>query len=233
MSSRVKWRARAKAALQSYFRRRSFPRITLTLLLAITGAVGFFISYLLLRLGMEHMWARYPIAVLVSYAVLLSLIRVWVEIERARFDPADAEVENTAVEDWDGSTLTHGSSRSSWDYLDFPSGIDVFEADDGCLPAILVLVVVTLVTIVFVTIAAAPALIAEVFLDAFIVAVLYRRLRIAQREHWLGTALRKTWLAAFATALALALGGWALEQAAPGARSIGKAIEQIRSGELP
>ncbi len=49
MSSDPNWRARAKAALEAYFRRRSFPRLTLGLLLLITGFVGFLVSFGLLR----------------------------------------------------------------------------------------------------------------------------------------------------------------------------------------
>lgn len=230
MDATEKWRARVRNALEAYFRRRSFPRITLSLVLIITGAFGFLISYGMLRLGVEHMWGRYPIAVLASYVFLLVLIRLWIEVERARFDPADADIAKASEENWDGSTLTHAPRHSWWDYFDLPS-VDWLDWDEGCLPGILFLVVVALAAVLVFTLAAAPLLIAEVFLDAFLVTVLYRRLRIAQTEHWLGTALRKTGGAALITALALALGGWVLEELAPGARSIGKAIEQLRSGE--
>ena len=74
---------------------------------------------------------------------------------------------------------------------------------------------------------AAPGLLAEVFIDAFIVSALYRHLRIATEGNWLGTAVRKTWLLAFATAALLCLAGWCLEMLAPGAHSIGPAIEKL------
>ena len=229
VTGKTKWRSRAKAALESYFYRRSFPRITLTLLLLITGAAGFLISYGMLRAGVLHMWIRYPVAVLVSYALLLGLIRIWVEIERARFDPLDADIEGTSV-DCDGPRFAslRGSDGSWFDWLDLPS--PDLDWGEGCLAAIVLMVLVGLVLVLVTTIAAAPTLIAEVFLDAFIVTVLYRRLRVAQKEHWLGTALRKTIGRALLTALLLGIGGWALEMMAPGAHSIGKAIEQIRSG---
>ncbi len=69
------WRSRARASLEAYFRRRSFPRLTLSLLLLLTGLTGFLISYAMLELGMQHMWVRYPIATLGSYCLLLALIR--------------------------------------------------------------------------------------------------------------------------------------------------------------
>jgi len=80
------------------------------------------------------------------------------------------------------------------------------------------------------TLAATPALLAEVFVDVFIVSVFYRRLRIAAQEHWLGTALRKTWWLALIGAGLLALLGSILETAAPGSRSIGPAIQKILRG---
>ena len=67
------------------------------------------------------------------------------------------------------------------------------------------------------------------FLDAFLVSVLYRRLKIAAREHWLGTAIRKTWLLVFIAAALLSVGGFALELLAPNTHSIGKAIHYLRN----
>jgi hypothetical protein len=49
----------------------------------------------------------------------------------------------------------------------------------------------------------------------------------SQRGNWLGTAVRKTWLLAFAAAALLCLAGWCLEMLAPGAHSIGPAIEKL------
>jgi hypothetical protein len=226
------WRGRAKARLEAYFRRKSFPRLTLSLLLLVTGLAGFLVSYGLLLAGVDHMWLRYPVAVVVSYAALLGLIGVWVEVERRRFDAAEADVDQEVATDAQPTRWSEVGDGSWFDLLDFADA-DVFDCDEGCLPAILGLVVIALGAVLVSTIAAAPALIAEVFLDAFLVAVLYRRLRVAQKEHWLGTALRKTWFAAIVTAGALALGGWTLEQMAPGARSIGKAVEQLRHGAKP
>lgn len=59
-----KWRKRATAALEAYFESRSYPRSMVTLLLFLAGAAGFLVSDGLLRGGVEHMWMRYPIAVL-------------------------------------------------------------------------------------------------------------------------------------------------------------------------
>lgn len=228
MRTKDDWQPRAKAKLTSYFSRRSFPRVALSLVLSLTGIVGFLLSYGMLRLGIDRMSVRYPIAVLVSYAVLLGLVRLWVEIEKSRFAPEEADIE--APIDVEPRAFPYSRSHGSWfDGLDLP--VDLVDGDDGCVIMIAIAAVILALTALVVSVAAASALVEEVFLDAFIVSVLYRRLRLAQKEHWLGVALRRTWFAAILTAFVLAMIGLTLENAAPGARSIGKAIQQLRAGE--
>ena len=181
----------------------------------------------MLQLGLQHTWVRYPIAVLGSYGLLLALIRGWVAIEQSRFDP-----EHAAIADVDETDRTYlmrapGQQNSWFDWLDIPD-FGIADLDEGCLPAILLAVFAGLLVTIVVTVSMAPGLIAEVFLDAFIISALYRRLRAAQKRHWLGTALKKTWAPALITAVILAIGGWALERMAPGSPSIGKAIQQLR-----
>jgi hypothetical protein len=229
------WRSRAKSSLERYFRRRSFPRVILTLVLLLTGGGGFMLSYGMLAAGVNHMWIRYPIAVLGSYGILLALVRLWAAVEHARFDADDAAAGDDERLD-EPLSLRTPLSRDSWlNWLDISNvGIDLF--DEGCLPAlaaaVLTGVLLVLIAAVATLVAMAPTLIAEVFLDVFIVTALYRRLRAAQKEHWLGTALRKTWAPMLATAVALTLAGWTLEAIAPGAPSIGKAIRQIQTGGI-
>ena len=233
MDVKLKWRQRARKALEAYFRQRSLPRLTLGVLLVLTGAIGFFISFLLLHLGVAEMWIRYPVAVLGAYGAFLALLRVWVEIERSRFDPDAADLkavldDSRELEESPGSVLKHSiQDKSSWlDSLDFPN-LDFFDADEGCVGAMLLAAVLGVLVVLFLAIAQAPLMLAEVFLDAFLVTVLYRRLRIAAKEHWLGTAIRKTWTSAIAVAVLLAITGKCLEYLAPGSRSIGPAIHRL------
>ena len=176
----------------------------------------------MLQLGLQHTWVRYPIATLGSYGLLLALIRGWVAIERSRFDPEHAAIATAT------KLMRAPVQQNSWfDWLDIPD-FGIADLDEGCLPAILLAVFAGLLVTIVVTVSMAPGLIAEVFLDAFIISALYRRLRAAQKRHWLGTALKKTWAPALITAVILAIGGWALERMAPGSPSIGKAIQQLR-----
>ena len=224
-----------RTALEEYFNKRSRPKITLGFLLILTGLIGFLISFTLLHLGLDHMYIRYPVAVLGAYVAFLAMIRIWVEVERSKFDPDAPELKN-ALADTDISvypttllprTSPQRSDHGSWlEWLDF-SAVDVFDFEAGCLGAILVAALIGLITFLIVTIVDAPALLSEVFLDAFLVSALYRRLRIASKEHWLGTAIRKTWITAVCIAAVLAFVGWFLQRLAPETRSIGPAIQRI------
>lgn len=62
--------------------RRGMPRVLMSLILAATGAAGFLVSFALLHAGVERMWLRYPVAVLVAYGVFLLLLRVWLYLQR-------------------------------------------------------------------------------------------------------------------------------------------------------
>jgi hypothetical protein len=73
----------------------------------------------------------------------------------------------------------------------------------------------------------APVLLAEVALDAAIISVLYRRLRRDEQGYWLTTVLRRTWVPAAVLVVFAFLTGFALQQAAPQARSIGGVIQSI------
>ena len=94
------------------------------------------------------------------------------------------------------------------------------------MPLLLVGVVIGLVVVLGITLAGAPVLVAEIFLDAFLIGALYRKLRIAAKENWLATAVRKTWKSAAITAILLGLGGAAMQHLWPGAQSIGQVIHQ-------
>jgi len=235
MNEETEVRERAQNALRRYFEKRSSPRIILSLLLILAGSFAFLVSFISLHSGVEQMWLRYPVAVLAGYAFFLGLLRIWVEIERSRFDPREAELEALLVERRSSVNESSTLSRRSWlDWLDLSNFVDV---DEGCLPVLLLILVIGLVfgvaALLVSLVAAAPALLAEIFLDAVIVSMLYRRLRIAAKEHWLGTAIRRTWWRVVIVAAFLSLGGWALEEFAPGTHSIGPAIEKILYDRFP
>ena len=238
MASSRNWRLRARAALEAYFRDRSYPRFILVLLVTIAGFVGFLISHTLLHHGVEEMWLRYPLAVIGGYLVFLAQLRLWVEIERARYDPNQVEIPTDFSNDTPSTpppTNRFTKDSESWlDWLDLPGS--VCELDDGCLVGCVFVflfgLLVGAVGLVFSVIIAAPELLAEVFLDAVVVTMLYRHLKTAAREHWLGTAVKRTWKSAVVTAAASSFLGLVLAVMAPNSHSVGSAVREI-FGEMP
>lgn len=73
----------------------------------------------------------------------------------------------------------------------------------------------------------APAMLAEVALDAALVGTAYRRIQSQNLEAWTTAVLRRTSLPALALAAMMVLAGWALEHAAPGAHSIGAVVHHF------
>ena len=69
---------------------------------------------------------------------------------------------------------------------------------------------------------------AELLLDGVLSASLYRRLRGLETRHWLETALRRTALPFFLTAIIVSASGWAMTLYAPEAQSIGEVITHAK-----
>ena len=223
MDSETK-RRRAIRGLAEFLRRRSFPRLALGIVLALTGLAGFGISFFLLKAGLGAMWLRYPVAVLGAYGIFLLLMRGWVEIEQRQINLEDPEVLEALETGAPEPMRTSGDSN--WlDWLDVPD-LNIFDAE-GCLPTILLGVVVALIGMVVVALIGAPVLLAEVLIDILLAGILYRRLKRAAQEHWLGTCIRKTWFFVLCTAGLLFIAGLCLTIVAPEAQSIGPALEKL------
>jgi len=200
-------RDRARHALQRYFTRRALPRFTLGLILIFTGTAGFGLSVGLLKLGVTNMAVRYPVAVLGAYGVFLLLIRLWVELEKSQFNPDDAELQEDFQSTPPSPYVLKKKKSRTWDWLD---GMD-FVPDEGCGLAIVLGAIVAVAATICVAIAGAPLL-------------------IAAEEHWLGAAVRRTWLPVLITAAALAVMGLTLEICAPGSDTIGQALKRMIQG---
>ena len=73
---------------------------------------------------------------------------------------------------------------------------------------------------------AAPALLAELMVDAALATGLYRRRPGVEREHWLRTAVRRTVWPFVGVAVLFSLAGGAIQIYAPNAKSIGAVIQR-------
>ena len=231
MDSHPKWRLRARAALETYLRDRSYPRFTLLILVTVAGCAGFLISHILLHFGWQKMAIRYPLAVVGGYIVFLIQLRIWVEIERSRYQPHEVHISTDPPEEPGEHSVLDRFQRGESSWLDWLNYGNPLIPGEGCLVVCLftavIGIIVGAVTMVASFFVAGPGFLAEVFLDAVVVSLLYRHLRHAAREHWLGTAVRQTWNTVAMTAIAMGVIGFCLDAFAPGSHSIGPAVKEL------
>ncbi len=175
---------------------------------------------LLLHLGMDTMWQRYPLAVLISYGAFLLLLKLWIVYQRRSFaqDLLDgSDLDPTDFLPRGGSTPSLAQSSSSHSWADLVPDLDCDE---------LVAVLLFLVALVFAMAAAvfmvvsAPSLLGEVFLDAVLMAGLRKRMVRVAEEHWTRGAVRRTAIPFVVVALVFSLTGAAIQHIQPGATSI-------------
>lgn len=243
------------------------PRLLVSCLLALTGGAGFLVSSALLQLGVTKMSVRYPLAVLLAYAVFLLLLRLWLAFQRrkteSRSSPLDwlpdtgiphpsdfgVSVAGDAAKatfggagdfagggaggSWTGGTASLSNNLSGGSsVLDRVPDVGIFDLDldDGCFWIVIPLVaVVGVVVAMFYVVYVAPVFLAEIMVDALLVAGLYKRLQGIEPRHWLRSAVRRTLLPVMlATALFIAA-GYLMERIAPEAHSIGGFWREINS----
>jgi hypothetical protein len=220
-------------------------RVQLLLLLTLAGVVAFLSSFLSLVLGMGSMALRYPLAVACGYAAFVLLIRGWIAWQRHGMTARDALELDPGIAD--GSIAPRASGHS--DALSFAGGrsggagsggswstgsssaspgIDAATDVDDLWPVVVAAACVLggLLAMGYV-VYGAPVLLAEVAVDAAIVSGAYRSLRKREPSYWAMTVLRHTAIPAMILVACAALGGFAAEQIAPDARSIGGVIRAL------
>lgn len=242
-TSRTREELSARAA--AIFRYRSFPRLTILIVLALSGAASFLVSVILLDAGMTRMRLRYPLAGVAGYVAFIGLIRLWITYHRRSpswedaidaIDLADTGARATISETSPLSIGAGGRSggagaSTSWGRA---AEASAGEAAGGMLDVDEIWYVMMLGVIAFAgfiglayIVYVAPLLLAEVALDAALVSTLYAKLRRQDVRHWSKTLVRRTWLPAAGIIVTLALTGLVMQLAAPGAKSIGGVVAAL------
>jgi hypothetical protein len=221
---------------------RDWPRFMLFLMIAAAGFAGFIVSYGLLGAGMDSMALRYAVAGTTGYAAFLALLGVYViwkrgggEVEGDLFDAAsefDVRFPGSSSTPtyFSGGQSGGGGASSSWGSGSSGSsgGSSWFDGDVdfGWVLLVLAAAAAALLAVTYI-VWTAPALLAEVLVDAVIVSAVSKRLGSIERRDWTATAIRQTWLPAAIMIGTLAVAGWALQKAAPETKSIGPAVQAI------
>lgn len=229
--------------------RESFPRMQMALLVGLTGGFGLLASFTMLRLGMDSMALRYPLALSFAYVFFLFLMWLWLRTN------AEDYLEIPDVPD----VLPH--ARSSECTHDFKSGGDgdfggggasgsfdgpataideatsapqqsigdsvgsVVDADEFAIPLAAVALAIGIALASLYIVYIAPILFAEVLVDGALSYVLFRHLRGQDPQHWLASTFRRTAVPFTATAIFLVAAGAAMAFYAPGAKSVGQVMK--------
>lgn len=78
--------------------REGRPRVQMFIILTVTGAVGFIISYTLLHVGLRWMWLRYPVCILLAYCVFLLILRFWLFSQSTERRRRGAEIDPSILD---------------------------------------------------------------------------------------------------------------------------------------
>jgi hypothetical protein len=239
-------RSRLVERMRVHLERFCYPRVELSVLIVLSGLSAFLVSFALLRAGVDSMPLRYGLAGAAGYLAFLGFVRLWIAWNHSRPSLLDLDVDPGHLVDaidggapvprggggpsfFAGGRSGGGGASTSWGTSSSGGGSSWLEADDSLFFLVLAIAaaVGSLLTIFYV-VYLAPALLAEVLVDAVIIATISRRVASADRRDWTATLIRRTCVPALLLISFLVVGGWALQRLAPDARSIGPAIEAIR-----
>lgn len=229
--------------LAAKLERTHYPRLALLTIVTTAGLTAFFASFTLLSAGLHSMPVRYGLASVAGYLAFLALVRLWVtRYSEPLFDapsvdlPLDVDIHHSsgdAFEFGGGGGFSGGGAGRSFESIEAMTdsgggeGLDLvpeITADESAVVmvplaffAVLVVGLVSAVSVVW----AAPALLAEVLLDAVIVGAVYRKVKSIPVQHWALGVFRRTWKPMLAIVVTLLIAAAFAQWALPGADSIG------------
>jgi hypothetical protein len=125
-----------------------------------------------------------------------------------------------------------GGSSSVSDWIPDMPDVDL-DLDDGCFWIIIpVAAIVGVVIAMFYVVYIAPVFLAEILVDALLLAGLYKRLKGVEARHWLRSAVGRTLLPAIVATALFVAAGYLMARVAPEAHSIGEFWQQVSRGKI-
>lgn len=241
-------RARAVQRVKERLISESFPRMQMTLLVALTGGFGLLASYTLLRLGLESMALRYPVALFFAYGFFLFLLWLWLRTNADDYaDVPDisglmpqTSSANTHSDIFSGKGGTADGGGASGDYMNSVASIDegitnplsevgdsvasVADADELAIPLVAIALAAGIALASLYTVYIAPILFAELLVDGALSYALFRHLQGQDPTHWLVNSFRHTVIPFLLTVVFLFASGAVMAIYAPGAASVGQVM---------
>ncbi len=192
-----KYRQSLKHSLNARFVLRGH----VTLIIFATSLVTWLVDFMLLKVGVVSMMARYPLAILAGYGAFLLCVKIWLN-----YSGIQEYLNQRDAEEMVNERRNSRADGGSWD----GSGLDLIPSGDGegCLVVIAVAIVGFILFWglgVFAT-----QLFADVVLEVILAAGLLKGLKKAESSGWLTGAWGSTkyWLMIMIVA-AIGFGAWA------------------------
>lgn len=211
----------------------------MSLIVALTAGAGFLASVALLSMDLDRMWLRYTLCVMLAYGVFLLLIGIWRRWREWDLS-IDVPVPNRSpghALDWTGGggSSGGGGASASFDGAALSSPMESMDVPDlpdldigegiWLLPLLLIAggMLIAAAWLIWV----APALLAEIAIDAALSAGLYHRLRRSEAEDWFFATLRHTWKPFLLAGACAGIIGAVFGHLAPEAATLGQAISHF------
>lgn len=223
--------------MRAHLETHNWPRLHCLLMVTLAGAAAFLSSFVLLSLDVPSMAVRYGVAALAGYLTFVMLIRAWVAWKRHQLE---SEIDPDLVDAVTSLDWTPGSPRGSVEPPVFAGGRSggggasgsygdgggsgfslALDADDLIWLVVIAAAAFAGVAAIAYVVYVAPALLAEIILDVVVAGRIYKGLRRHDSAHWTRHVFRRTALPAAILIVFAVVAGYALQQIAPDARSIG------------
>jgi hypothetical protein len=234
--------------LKNQLEEHSYPRLHMSIIVALTGGLGLLSSFLMLHAGIDSMVLRYPLALLFAYLSFLFLLWLWLRTkaedyidvaDSLNFPSMNSSADPTSYMVGGGGDFGGAGASGTFDDFSTTSSSEtdsvstslgdstgsLLEAEELAIPIIAIVLAVGLALASFYIVYLSPTLFAELLFDGVLSYSLYRHLRSEDNSHWMSTAFVRTIWPFVITGIFLVMIGLAMANYAPGANSIGEVIK--------
>lgn len=199
--------------MRDHLETHGWPRLNCLLMVALATCAAFLSSVLLLfAFEVRSMPLRYGVSAVAGYLTFVLLIRAWIWWNHRGFSvDSDFEVLNAVAQPGPPGLP------------DLPdAGIPLELGGDDLLWILIALAIVFAAgAAMFYVIYLAPTLLAEALVDVLIASGIYRGLQRHESTHWTAHVFQRTAIPAVIVVVSAVVAGYALQQIAPEAQSIG------------
>ncbi len=207
-------RRQAISAIELQIKWWRSPKLTMAGFVAIAGLMGFIVSTILLKSGVQSMPIRYAFGLCAGYLSLCLCLWLWTGAH-----PKNIAEDESSTDSVDG--FQPRKKRSIDNAADYVSAPDVIPSSLFELELIILLV---LFGAAFWLILSAPTLMAELTLDSLVSMQVYNRIRRSDTQPYLLTFWQVTRLPLFFTVIVLVGGAWMLQFFVPEAHTFWQVI---------